>query len=207
MKVEWFSKALANIQKNMPKLELTLQDKAGHQIDFFALGTAPTNSFRNFEYDAIVRVSGARIEQKEQKFRLMAYEGNQIELTKIDRKDEVEKFPQYSFDAISLEEATEKPKGESFNLVVYVLRAYQIFKKPLGDHEISCQELLVRDNNDKQTLVELCDMATGKAHENDFILIKNATTYIHTVQVWGKSMLIRAPQDMHFNIENEAEDI
>ena len=69
----------------MPKLELTLQDKAGHQIDFFALGTAPTNSFRNFEYDAIVRVSGARIEQKEGGFRLMAYEGNQIELTNMDR--------------------------------------------------------------------------------------------------------------------------
>ena len=53
----------------------------------------------------------------------------------------------------------------------------------------------------------LCDMATDKAHENDFILTKNATTYIRTVQVWGKSMLIRAPQDMHFNIDNEAEDL
>ena len=48
----------------------------------------------------------------------------------------------------------------------------RFLKKTLGDHEISCQELLVRDNNDKQTLVELCDMATGKAHENDFILVK-----------------------------------
>jgi len=78
-----FKKHLRKFQKKiMPTLELTLQDKAGHQIDFFALGIAPTNSFRNFEYDAIVRVSGARIEQKEEKLRLIAYEGNQIELTK-----------------------------------------------------------------------------------------------------------------------------
>ena len=176
-------------------------------FDFFALGTTPTNSFRTIEYVAIVRVSDNMIEQKQQTFRLMAYEGNQIELTKIDRKDEVEKFPQDSFHAISLEEAIEKPRGESFNLVVYVLRAYQIFKRPLSGNDILCQELLVRDNNDKQTLVELCDMATGKAREKNFILIKNATTYINTVHVWGKSMLIRAPQDMHFNIENDAEEI
>ena len=50
-------------------------------------------------------------------------------------------------------------------------------------------------------------MATGKAYENEFMLIKNAMTYNHTVQVWGKRMLIRAPQDMHFNIDNEAEDL
>ena len=191
----------------MPKLELTLQDKANHQIDFFALGTAPTNSFRNSKYDSIVRVYGARIELKDDQIRLVAYEGNQIEVTKLDRKDEVEEFPQDSFDAILLEEAIQKPKGESFNLVVYVLRAYQIFKKPPGDHEVSCQELLVRDNNDNTTLVELLDMATGNAYENEFILIKNAMTYNHTVQVWGKRMLIRAPQDMHFNIDNEAEEI
>ena len=80
-------------------------------------------------------------------------------------------------------------------------------KKTLGDHEVSCQELLVRDNNDKTTLVELLYTATAKAYENEFMLIKNAMTYIHTVQVWGKRMLIRAPQDMHFNIDNEAEDL
>ena len=59
----------------------------------------------------------------------------------------------------------------------------------------------------KTTLVELMDTATAKAYENEFMWIKNTMTYIHTVQVWGKRMLIRAPQDMHFNIDNEAEEI
>ena len=59
----------------------------------------------------------------------------------------------------------------------------------------------------KTTLVELFDMTTGKAYDNEFMLIKHAMTYNHTVQVWGKSMLIRAPQDMHFNIDNEAEEL
>ena len=74
-------------------MELTFQDEAGHQIDFFALGTTPTSSFKKFEYDAIVRISGAKVEQKEEKIQLTAYEGNQIELTKNDAKDEIEKFP------------------------------------------------------------------------------------------------------------------
>ena len=58
-------------------------------IDLFALGTTPTNSFRNIEYVAIVRSRDNMIEQKEQKIRLMAYEGNQIKRTTIVTKNEI----------------------------------------------------------------------------------------------------------------------
>ena len=58
-------------------------------IDLFALGTTPTNSIRNIEYVAIVRSRNNMIQQKEQKIRLMAYEGNQIKRTTIVTKNEI----------------------------------------------------------------------------------------------------------------------
>ena len=78
-----------------------------------------------------MRVGGARIEQKEGTFRLMAYAGNNIDLTTIDAEDEVEKFPQDSFHAISLEEAIEKTKRRGV-LVTISTRLRTIMQVRLG---------------------------------------------------------------------------
>lgn len=192
-------------KKDVPKMELCVKDQKGDEIEFFALGAAFSTAAARLVYDHVIVVAGGKVEIKDGVRRLVAFAGMNFELKAV--SEPAESYPEDDFAIHSLESGQAANKDEVFNLVIYVIKVFCASLRRLGERDISVQEARVRDSAAKSTIIELCDTAVGKMYGNAFFLIKRASTYNGTMQIFGKGMIIPYPDDLYFALDGKVDDL
>ena len=182
------------------KADALLKDDAGRDLICFFLGNVYAPQWKTVHYDDFVEVEGMKpMNRKDVGVGLVAYSSPGAFLKKVDTPS----FPEPAEDYLQLtllDTAKEMVENATCDMILYVTQVYGQTTRPLGDRTISCQEISVRDHKNYGAVVELMQEAVGIAKMNTFVLVKRMKTFRGTLQVWGSSMLVLCPEDLHFDV-------
>ena len=92
-------------------------------------------------------------------------------------------------------------------MVLYVIQVHGKSSRPLGDWMVPCQEVSVRDQEQKSTILVLMGDAVGCMKPRCFFLVKLCKTYKDEPQVWGSSMVATCPEELEVNVEGPVQEI
>ena len=69
--------------------------------------------------------------------------------------------------------------------------------------DLKCQDIYVQDQTQHGMIVESMEEAVGRAAAGGFYLAKGVKCYKGSISVWGSSMFVKAPDDLHFDVAEE----
>ena len=130
---------------------------------------------------------------------LVAYGGIEVTIKVTDNSD-IPTPEEYLLKLSVLEVAKETTDVCLVELVIYVMKIHEEDTRPLFGRELKCQDIYIQDQNQHGMIVELMEEAVGRAAAGEFYLAKGVKCYKGSIQVWGASMFVKAPDDLHFDV-------
>ena len=150
-------------------------------------------------YDDIVEVSGFKPMMRENCLTLVAYGGQEVTIKRTDNSD----IPTPEEDLLKLsvlEVAKDAPNACLVEMIIYVMEIHGEDTRPLFGRDFKCQDIYVQDQEQHGMIVELMEEAVGRAIAGEFYLAKGVKCYKGSIQVWGTSMFVKAPDDLQFDV-------
>ena len=166
--------------------------------EMFTLGNEHMSQWAQVSYDDIVEVCGFKPMMRENGLTLVAYGGQEVTIRRTDNSDIP--TPEEDLLKLSVLEVARKPDACLVEMVIYVMKIHEVDTRPLFGRDFQCQDIYVQDQNQHGMIVELMEEAVGRAAAGEFYLAKGVKCYKGSIQVWGTSMFVKAPDDLQFDV-------
>ena len=181
------------------KMNAKVLDQNGRELAVFTLGREQFVQWAQVDYDDVIELSGFKPAMREGKLTLVAYAGQEIVMRRAEGGD-ISQPTEDSLNLSMLEHAKQSSVPNVVEMVVYIMRIDAASTRPMWGRELKCQDIFVQDQNNHGSIIELMEEAVGLATKGTFALLKGVKTIRGSLQVWGTSMFVKAPEDLEFDV-------
>ena len=162
-------------------------DQNGRELAVFTLGREQFVQWAQVDYDDVIELSGFKPAMREGKLTLVAYAGQEIVMRRAAGGD-ISQPTEDSLNLSMLEHAKQSSVPNVVEMVVYIMRIDTASTRPMWGRDLKCQDILVQDQNNHGSIIELMEEAVGLATKGTFALLKGVKTFKGSFQVWGTSV-------------------
>ena len=199
-------------RKGEMKVIARIKNEHGIELELFTLGSSHAAQWKNISYDEGMEIEGVKAVMRESYFTkemcmvLVAFNDHTLRIRKLE-SDTASAFAEDELELSNLTLVKQATAGATWDIVLYVIQVHWKGSRPRGDRTVPCQEVSVRDQEQKSTILVLMGDAVGCMKPRCLFLVKLGNTYKDEPQVWGSSMVATCPEDLEFNVEGPVQEI